>query len=270
MRDFRILFTVLLISFVWITSANAISPERQREIIENFMYVTGQLEERPGQVLTDEDGKPLPIKCGTSAIADFILNRDKLDEGLMKSLGVQVYDRPPLIDEQTYDTPDGFFKIHYSTVGNDSVYKASVDNAPANGIPDYVDSVAWICDSVYNHIVNVLGYPSPPTDGFYDTLSGDSLYDVYLSDLYSGMYGQTWIDNFAEGEEGGQRVTSFIEIDKDYQGLSMYVDCPVDAARVTIAHEFFHAVQFGIDFTETELFIRNTTPPDTTVARYWM
>ncbi|MEA2030197.1 MAG: MXAN_6640 family putative metalloprotease, partial [candidate division Zixibacteria bacterium] len=215
-------------------------------------------------------GKPLPIKCGTSAIADFILNRDKLDEGLMKSLGVQVYDRPPLIDEQTYDTPDGFFKIHYSTVGNDSVYKASVDNAPANGIPDYVDSVAWICDSVYNHIINVLGYPSPPTDGFYDTLSGDNRYDVYLSDLYSGMYGQTWIDNFAEGEEGGQRVTSFIEIDKDYQGLSMYVDCPVNAVRVTMAHEFFHAVQFGIDFTETELFIRNTTPPDTTVARYWM
>ncbi|RKX27533.1 MAG: hypothetical protein DRP47_06345, partial [Candidatus Zixiibacteriota bacterium] len=139
MRNFRILFIVLLISLIWVASVNAISPERQREIIENFMYVTGQLDERPGQVLTDENGKPVPIKCGTSAIADFMLNRDKLDDGLMKALGVQVFARPPLTDEQTYDTPGGFFKVHYSTVGDDAVYLADVDNFPANGIPDYVD-----------------------------------------------------------------------------------------------------------------------------------
>ncbi|MBU8933018.1 MAG: hypothetical protein KOO62_03325 [candidate division Zixibacteria bacterium] len=263
MRSFRFLLTVSLLGLVIVSSVVAITPERQREIIENYMYVTGQLDERPGQALTDANGDPVPIKCGMSAIADFVLNRDKLDDGLMKSLGVQIIDRDTLIqNELTYASPGGYFLIHYTVTGQDSVYEASVDISPANGIPDYVDGVAMVGDSVYNHIVNTLGYAAPPADGFYT--DGDDRYDVYLRDIGTGVYGQTWMDSTQIDGPGTLRSTSFIDLDNDYQSLSAYKDRPMDAVRVTMAHEFFHAIQFGYDFSEAESY------PNDIVGRYWM
>ena len=49
--------------------------------------------------------------------------------------------------------------------------------------------------------------------------------------------------------------------------MPQYADRPLDAVRVTAAHEFFHAVQFGIDFTESEVY---GSGPTAISARYWM
>ena len=47
-------------------------------------------------------------------------------------------------------------------------------------------------------------------------------------------------------------VPAFLELDNDYQHVYQYKDQPLYAVRVTIAHEFFHAIQFGMDWTEFE------------------
>ncbi len=224
--------------------AQDLSELQQRDIILGYMFATGQISQSNAlaQGLAME-GKPdeFPVKCGTPAVLEFVLNRDKLDQGLMKSLGVQIVDRPVGLDDSLV-SPSGRFLIHYTTSG---------DNAVFSLIPGYVDSVARIYDEVYNHLVTTLGYPAPPNDGFYPG-SGDDKFDVYLINLPSTYYGLTYLDSARIDGPGTTRATAFQELDNDYQSILPYKNRPLDAVRVTCAHEFFHVVQFGLDFTETE------------------
>jgi len=52
------------------------------------------------------------------------------------------------------------------------------------------------------------------------------------------MYGQTTSEN----NVGLSRWTSYIEIDNDFIG---FYTIGINAARVTAAHEFHHAIQMG-------------------------
>ena len=58
-----------------------------------------------------------------------------------------------------------------------------------------------------------------------------------------------------------QRASSYLELDNDYNFIP-YNTRPLDAVRVTMAHEFFHAIHFGMDYTEYE-----GTPSDARL--YW-
>ncbi len=62
-------------------------------------------------------------------------------------------------------------------------------------------------------------------------------------------------------------ATAWMELDNDYQEASFirYRNRPLDAVRVTAAHEFFHAIHFALDYLETEVRIS-----DGFVMRYWM
>ncbi len=258
---------VLMIGAFSLARADELSRERQIEIIENYMYVTGQTMQLPSQALEAVSGHPeeLPVKCGTPAVMDFVLNRDKLDPELLQALGVRFWPRPTYPDERAYDSPNGLFKIHYTTTGDHAVYRAG-DDRDGDDVPNYVEDMALILESVYAHIIDTLGYDPPPVDSFYES-GGDEKYDVYISDLGGGIYGYTYPDEYALDDINRTRATSFIELENDYEEMPAYKNRPLDAVRVTCAHEFFHAVQFGIDFTEAEVDIINN---DTLVRRYWM
>lgn len=135
-------------------------------MLRDYLLVTGQ-HALPGTALATEEAKPpeQPIKCGMSAVADVVLNRSKFDKDLLMSLGVKTLNERPSLS-QSYGSPSGKFLIHYTTTGDSAVYQSNVD-ANQNGIPDYVESVGTIADSVYDHIINILGYPIPPSDSFY-------------------------------------------------------------------------------------------------------
>ncbi len=263
MKRIPALALILTISAFPLIRADGLSRERQIEIIENYMYVTGQTARSPSQALAATLGYPeeLPVKCGMSAVADFVLNRDKLDPELLLVLGVRIWPRPTYLDERTHDSPHDLFKIHYTTVGGDAVYRAGNDR-DGDGVPDYVEDVAFILEWVYAYIIDTLGYDPPPVDSFYES-GGDEKYDVYISDLGGPVFGQTYPDSLSIDGPGSIRATTFMELENDYQEMPSYKNRPLDAIRVTCAHEFFHAVQFGIDFTETEV--------DSAFARrYWM
>lgn len=270
MRRETLLGVILCVGIILTSSGFGAEDEglswvRQLQIIRNYQYVRQQ--SFPSQLMdaldeAQRDSLKLPVKCGTSALADFRLNYDKLDPVLLRSLGITLYDRPTYPQEQVYDTPGGRFKIHYTTVGDSAVYRAELDS-DHDGTPDYVENVGAILDSVYVHIIDTLGYPPPPSDSFYPS-GGDGRYDVYLSDLAPGIFGQTFIDSISVDGPGSIRATSFLELENDYLEMSEYRERPLDAVRVTGSHEFFHAVQFGIDFTEAE-------PGDGGFyRRYWM
>ena len=141
-------------------------------------------------------------------------------------------------------SPSGHFRFHYDTEGPDAVGTADADG---NGVPDYVDLAMTLADSAWHVQVEVLGYQEPPADGGFG--GGDEI-DIYLTDVgRSRRYGLTY------PMSGGDRGPSYLEIDNDFENPVFGTADGVcsgysgsrghDALRVTLAHEFFHAVQFG-------------------------
>ena len=153
-----------------------------------------------------------------------------------------------------YDTQH--FRFHYDLTGNDSVDPTDTD--PANGIPDYVDTMGEVFEEVYNHSINELGYVPPPSDG---THGGNELYDVYI--IYTNAYGYT---NYIEPGIGdnpnspsvieNNAYPSYINMRNSYAGFAD--NSELESIQVTAAHEFFHAIQLGYDGDE-ELWMLEAT-----------
>ena len=249
----RILANIILSILIFSGSLMAdqsLSVEEQTEIIKDYGLVTGQTKGNIEASSLDAsyDSHNLPIKCGTPAIVRFLTNRDKLDHNLLQALGVVEATRPVL--DSYIDSDSGHFRIHYATSGADIVYEANVD-LNSNGVPDFIDSVAMAADSVWDKMINQLGFPEPVVDTFCSNADGP-LIDIYVRNL-SGVYGQTTFDlDCAVPGTYLMQVPAFMEIDNDYSFVNWIYpgDSVVNAARVTIAHEFFHIVQGSMDFTE--------------------
>ncbi len=94
--------------------------------------------------------------------------------------------------------------------------------------------VAIAADSAYNFEVNYLKYPPPPGD---NGDGGDNLYDIYITTA-EGSYGFTQ----PETSLGNHKYTSYMEI--HYSFKNFYTE-GLNAVRVTVAHEFHHAIQVG-------------------------
>ena len=131
-------------------------------------------------------------------------------------------------------TPSGHFRVHYDTEGSDAVDPNDDDT---NGIPDYIDLAGTVLDSTWALEVEQLGYRPPPSD---NGLGGGDEYDVYVIDLNGVVYGYTY-----RGEQSGYTSHSYIEIDNNFTDPGYKQTRGLDALRVTIAHEFHHAIQFG-------------------------
>ncbi|HRI45857.1 MAG TPA: hypothetical protein PK559_02030 [Ignavibacteriaceae bacterium] len=159
-------------------------------------------------------------KCGFGASVVLHSEFNQLDENQQKLVG-KVQSRPTL--DTSIVSPQNLFRIHFRKSGTSA--------------PQYdVNEFAKACDSSYNYEVNFLGYPPPPNDG---GAGGDDKYDVYILDL-SGLYGYTQPEIEVVG--GSKTFISYIVVDNDFAG---YYTRGIDAARVTIAHEFHHAIQMG-------------------------
>ena len=236
---------LLLILSTAVSFAEELSLERQKEIIENYMYVTGQTVVRPASLTDPETGEPTREKCGTPAILDYQRNLDRLDRRLLASLGVQDAARP--VSQAEYGNPGGRVLLHYDLTGDHAVWQAGVDS-DGDGVPNYIEALANIADSCYVHIIDTLGYPVPLVDSICVD-GGDARIDVYLRSLPRGYYGET-VNQSECYDPGIQNEAGWIVIDHDFQHLPPYVGRPLYAARVTLAHELFHMSHFAIDATE--------------------
>ena len=175
-----------------------------------------------------------PVKCGLSAITAAMRNRATLAPATRAALS-QVMNRE---DRQT-SILAGNFRIHFDTTGFNAPAMLDGSHQPISGTARiFVDSVATILSYVYAFETGVLNYDPPPTDG---TLGGGPEYDIYILDM-GFTYGETTPDTF--GPDGGTSTTS-ITIDNDFTFVSPPGNKGLPALRVTLAHEFHHAIQIG-------------------------
>lgn len=191
-----------------------------------------------------------PIKSATSELLTIRLLSQRL--GLS---GDEAYQEPRPVEAcpDTAGSPEGLFLVHYASTGVHAAFESSVDS-DGDGVPDYVESVAMILDSVYAKTIGEMNFRVPPEDSFYPE-GIDGRYDVYLADLKSINAGYEFIYGFTQPEVqvgNDPFFTSFLVMDNDYAEIDYYSNRPLDAIRVTAAHEYTHAVHFAYDTYEFE------------------
>ena len=144
--------------------------------------------------------------------------------------------------EFTYDSPGGFFKLHYDITGENQV---PADDDDFSGVPDFVEKCAAYCDTSYD-VHMAWGFLEPPSDG---GLGGDSAFDVYFENM--GYYGYAQPEG--PGPEPWNDYYSYLVLNNDFLGFPPNDDPEGDqygAAKVTVAHEFHHCTQFAYDLDE--------------------
>ena len=156
-----------------------------------------------------------------SNTADLFANRC-LDDN------TQFRERPDLDYSQECVNTSGTvdFMIHYDTLGSFAIDEKDIDE---NGIPDYIDLICQGADSVKKVLNIEMGY----LEEYDDT---DDIYDIYID-----------IDNDGSSSLWGQHVSdgigSYIRMRDSYEGMSERCSSEKDKVWLTIAHEFFHAIQ---------------------------
>jgi hypothetical protein len=157
-------------------------------------------------------------KCAFGLASDIKLNFNKFSP-IQKATIASLLTRP--VNDTSIVSPAGHFRIHYDTKGT---------NKPLYSIP----VLAAAADSAYNIEIGTMGFPAPPGDS---GAGGDDLYDIYIVNIY-GYYGYTQM----ETQLSDRSYASYQVIDSDFLG---YYTTGINAAKVTVAHEFHHAVQVG-------------------------
>jgi hypothetical protein len=167
-------------------------------------------------------------KCGFGIVSQIKLNIEQFTLEQQNTLNL-ILQRPS--KQASMVSPSGFFRIHYDLNGSE------VPNYdPLLTVEENVQQVALAADSSYRFEVDYLGFPDSPND---NGAGGDNLYDIYITNADQN-YG------FTEPEDhlGSEKYTSYIEIHYDFQGQG-FATHGLDAMRVTVAHEFHHAIQMG-------------------------
>ena len=112
-------------------------------------------------------------------------------------------------------------------------------------MPDYVDDVAADAEAVWRAEVVDRGFAPPPSDdGAGVRRGGDGRYDIYLIDF--DAHGQAGLLGLTVADPVRSR-RSYLLLDDDYADVESpgSTTAPADRRRVTLAHEFFHAIQDG-------------------------
>jgi hypothetical protein len=151
------------------------------------------------------------------------------------------------IRQRTMLSPSGKFTLHWDESGINAVPPEDIST---NGIPDFIDSALVIFDQVWQFEVDTLGFQAPPGE------DGNPVptYDIYFSDL--PYYGLTYFSGIDISALPGENYTSYIEVENDFAG---FPTDSLDGLKVTAAHEFNHAIQFGYNVRPEDFYFYEMT-----------
>lgn len=184
-------------------------------------------------------------KCGLPAVREI----DEALPSLPDPVADEIRDLRARPSNSTY-IETTHFRIHYDTGGSKKILNW----------PDatYRDAIATAAENCWTEEVTTMGFLAPPPDGSDgDGGGGNDLYDIYVQNLGTGLYGYCQ-PTYYSSEPGypPNAATSYIVIDNDYAGFSIPA---IDAMKVTVAHEFNHACQAAHDVAEELWYMEATS-----------
>ncbi|HWJ66648.1 MAG TPA: MXAN_6640 family putative metalloprotease [Nocardioides sp.] len=194
------------------------------------------------QAIFDGTASGADKRSATVALRDLVVAEDDLAPA-DRAAAEKATSRPTGLD-QVICNP-GTTCVHYTTTGA---------NAATH---EFAQLVLNTVDEVRGRL-QAAGYRTPRPDGNSDT---DDRTDVYLEDLgVTGLYGYCASDDakFTDPNPVGYDVSAYCGLDNDYDPAQFGGAAALDSLRVTVAHEYFHAVQFAYDVLEDGWFIEAT------------
>jgi hypothetical protein len=185
----------------------------------------------------------------TMALRDLAMSKSRLS-GADRAEADRILGRPSdPSDEDSYGanpvttTCSATVCVHYTTTGSE----ASTPQLAAAALAEA---------SSVNDIYVAAGYRAPKPDG---TDGGSALPDVYLAQIGDrGLYGYCTSEDDVPGA-GPYDASAYCVVDNDYAAEEFGVrNTPLENLQVTVAHEYFHAVQFAYDFYEDRWLLEAT------------
>ena len=212
---------------------------------------------RPNAVLDRADSifegsrDPAPYRLDASmALRDVFVARPTMDD-TDKGRATRMLARP---SDRGHDPYGDGYRVRSTRTCSGPVcvhYVRSTRDAPPDDA--WAQKTLRVMNRVWRAEVRRMGFRPPPRDGRH---GGDGRFDVYLKELGSqGLYGYC----APEYRVGGMAhvASGYCVLDDDFARKQYGVD-PMVSLRVTAAHEFFHAIQFGYDFREDPWLLEST------------
>jgi len=143
------------------------------------------------------------------------------------------------------------FVVHYRS-------GSGIGNVTDTATPAQAQLTADTMLSVYNTEVGRLGFNAPRSDAGVGSGSGnpDSRIDIYLGNLGQyGIYGYCATDPHASTTT---KTSAYCVLDNNFASTKFHGAAPINSLRVTAAHEFFHAIQFGYNVRQPRWFMEGT------------
>jgi hypothetical protein len=146
------------------------------------------------------------------------------------------------------------FCVHWVGASEDA---PDLADSNGNGIPDFVEATTTAAETSHSVENDQLGWREPKSDG----TAGGSVgkVDVYLKQLGgTGIYGYSAPDP-SQANEGDNSLFAYLVMDNDFQKSEFpQYDSPITPLEVTLAHEYNHVLQFGIDFNQDTWMFEST------------
>lgn len=198
------------------------------------VFVLGEVRDEFGDV------ERADAHAATLILRDLALRTESLSSE-DKALAVDILERPsqggshdPYLEYTVEEAPpieSPHFRIHYVTTTRDESSLA------------YATEISALMEHVWAQEVDAHGWVAPKSDG---ARGGDDKFDVYLGNVGANLvYGYCSTDL----RQTGTSQHSYCVLDNGFTEFPGPVT-GADAARVTAAHEFNHALQFTYDVTD--------------------
>ncbi len=227
------------------------------------LFHPGRVRARFGQVATPGPGD------ATLILRDLVLRLPELS-GAQRAIARSILARPT--DGASDPQGDGYTVPEAAPLCTTDAcvhYVPSTVDAPdptdanGNGIPDFVDETSAVTENVWNTEVTTYGYRAPKSDLTSTNHGPDGRIDVYIAELGdAGYYGYCTTDDPNATDPNYQYwdFSAYCVVDNDFSSLEFPPPGAngVAALEVTLAHEFFHAVQFAYDAAEDYWLVEGT------------
>jgi hypothetical protein len=146
--------------------------------------------------------------------------------------------------------------VHWAAPGDDAPAAADAD---LNTYPDWVDAALATAEHVWSAEVTTMGYRAPLSDLSSSDHGPDGRLDIYISNLGNDdLYGYCTSDDPGLDTPGTFAASAYCVVDNNYTEPIFGNHTPIQNLKVTLAHEFFHAVQFGYDIGEDTWLMEGT------------
>lgn len=242
---------VIALAAALFLSVPALSQDRDSSVLDSFLQSIGEKSRAGGAIAARSAGTGHPRLDPTLAALGVVRNWDNLRQDTRDELADYIRVGPwrngerSVYSVQSNGCSEVLSESQNQTLDSThfrAIYTTSVPNQH-RASTSYVQSLLSMAEYSWNYEVNILGLPEPVSK------HQDGRIRIYVCDLLGSsggtILGRTWTETVYPDYV----AATYIEMDNDYVGVNIHSSITTEEfISVIFAHEFFHSIQFGINY----------------------